>query len=89
MEIVLTQKFLKQLQKQHSLAAVISKQVELFRNNPFHPSLHTEKMEPKKEEIYSFRINKQWRVLFKKKKQDKKGTQELKVFLLAISKHYE
>lgn len=40
------------------------KQFQLFIKNLFHPSLHTEKLEPKKNNIWSFRIDKKFRVIF-------------------------
>jgi mRNA-degrading endonuclease RelE of RelBE toxin-antitoxin system len=41
------------------------KQERLFRQNPFHPSLHTEKLEPKNKQVWSFRIDKTYRVIFR------------------------
>lgn len=41
------------------------KQERLFRQNPFHPSLHTEKLNPKHKEVWSFRIDKKYRILFR------------------------
>lgn len=41
------------------------KQEKLFRKNVFHPSLRTEKLEPKHQELWSFRIDKKYRVLFR------------------------
>ena len=41
------------------------KQEKLFRQNPFHPSLHTEKLEPKGKQVWSFRIDRSYRVLFR------------------------
>jgi len=38
---------------------------EIFRQNPFHPSLHTEKLNPRKKEIWSFRIDYSYRILFR------------------------
>jgi len=40
------------------------KQFELLLVNLFHPSLHTEKLEPKHNNIWSFRIDKSYRVIF-------------------------
>ena len=34
------------------------KQEKIFRQNPLHPSLHTEKLEPKGKQVWSFRITK-------------------------------
>ena len=41
------------------------KQELIFRQNPFHPSLHTEKLNPKNKEVWSFRVDKSYRVLFR------------------------
>lgn len=41
------------------------KQERLFRENPFHPSLHTEKLQPKGKEVWSYRIDRQYRILFR------------------------
>lgn len=40
------------------------KQGELFENNPFHPSLNTEILEPRKMRIWSFRIDRKYRAIF-------------------------
>lgn len=42
----------------------VKKQFLLFLNNIFHPSLHTEKLEPKHRNLWSFRIDKNYRVIF-------------------------
>lgn len=41
------------------------KQEKLFRQNPFHSSLHTEKLEPKGKQMWSFRIDKRYRIVFR------------------------
>jgi mRNA-degrading endonuclease RelE of RelBE toxin-antitoxin system len=41
------------------------KQILIFKNNIFHPSLHTEKLSPKWKEVWSFRIDKRFRVIFR------------------------
>lgn len=40
------------------------KQFQLFIKNLFHPSLNTEKLEPKNKNIWSFRIDRNFRVIF-------------------------
>lgn len=50
--------------KKHNLAERFEKQKLIFETNPFHPSLHTEILEPKHLKIYSFRINQQYRAIF-------------------------
>lgn len=51
------------------LSAVIQRKAEkqerVFRENLFHPSLHTEKLEPKEREVRSFRIDRSYRVIFR------------------------
>lgn len=49
----------KQIQKR------ADKQIVIFKNNPFYPSLHTEKLAPKSKEVWSFRIDKKYRVVFR------------------------
>lgn len=54
---------LKYLQK-HNLSKKFQKQARLFSQNYHHPSLHTEILEPKSLRIYSFRIDRRYRVIF-------------------------
>ncbi len=65
-EIFVTQEFCQRYKK---LPKNIQKKAEakerLFRKNPFHPSLHTEKLIPKKKEVWSFRIDKKYRIIFR------------------------
>ena len=56
------------------------KQEEIFKNNPFHPSLHTEKLSPKFKEVWSFRVDRSYRVLFQFLGEDS-------VLFIAIGKH--
>lgn len=37
----------------------------LFHSNPLHPSLHTEKLHPKGKEVWSFRVDENYRILFR------------------------
>lgn len=56
-------------QRFSELPAPIRRQAErkrrIFCENPFHPSLNTEKLNPKQREVWSFRINKQYRIIFR------------------------
>lgn len=70
----------RQLRK-YSLEKKFQKQVFLFTQNPRHPSLHTEKLEPKEVGLYSFRVDKQFRSIFRIRNGE--------VEILKISKHYE
>jgi len=47
------------------------KQERLFRQNPFHPSLHVEKLEPKNKQLWSFRVDRKYRILFRFINKDK------------------
>lgn len=50
--------------KKRSLFKKFKKQVELFTQNPRHPSLHTEILLPRHLKLYSFRLDKKYRVIF-------------------------
>ncbi len=65
----------------HSLAKKWDKAKKLFENDPSHPSLNTELLEPKNRLIYSFRIDKKYRALFI-------CLQEDKMEVIAVTKHY-
>lgn len=66
MEILLTKEFKEKffcLDK--TIQKKAEKQTNLFKINPFHPSLHTEKLVPKSKEVWSFRIDKKYRIIFR------------------------
>ncbi len=48
----------------HQLEKKFIKQIKLFQQDPRYPSLHTELLKPKSEGVYSFRIDRKYRVLF-------------------------
>ena len=48
----------------YGLREKFAKAKDLFEDNPAHPSLHTELLEPKQFKIYSFRIDRKFRALF-------------------------
>lgn len=50
--------------KKHNLNSKWQKAKELFEENINHPSLNTELLEPKKDDIYSFRLDHKYRALF-------------------------
>lgn len=66
MEVFVTKEFIKRYQ---DLPSSIKKKAErrenIFRRNPYHPSLHTEKLEPKGRQVWSFRIDKSYRIIFR------------------------
>lgn len=69
--------------KKHSLQNKFRKHVELLSQNPRHPSLHVELLEPKQHGIYSFRIDRKYRALFFFRP-DQQGIE-----ILAVTIHYQ
>ncbi|MBL7159053.1 hypothetical protein ISS85_01100 [Candidatus Microgenomates bacterium] len=55
---------LKKILKKHQLEKKFTKQKKLFEKNLQHPSLNTEKLDPKKLNVYSFRLDRKWRAIF-------------------------
>lgn len=41
-----------------------AKRTRIFRENPFHPGLHTEKLHPKDLNAWSFRVDIHYRIIF-------------------------
>jgi len=65
-EIFITEEFERRYRKLPvSIKKKAERKEEAFRQNPFHPSLHTEKLEPRGKEVWSFRIDKKYRVFFR------------------------
>ena len=50
--------------KKAGLIGKYKKQKRFFEHNFRHPSLNTEKLHPKKFNLYSFRIDGKWRAIF-------------------------
>ena len=50
--------------KKHEISKKWEKAKKLFENDPSHPSLNTELLEPRHRLIYSFRIDRRYRALF-------------------------
>jgi len=65
-EIYVTDTFKKlYLELPVSVRRKADKKTELFRQNPFHPSLRTKKLEPHQEEVWSFWVDKNYRIKFR------------------------
>ncbi len=75
----LNERVKKQLEK-FALIKKFEKQQRFFEANPFHPSLNTEKLEPKSVGLYSFRVDKKYRAIFR----IRNGETEI----IHITKHY-
>lgn len=65
----------------HGLAKKWEKAKKLFEKNPSHPSLNTEILEPKHRLIYSFRLDRKYRVIFI-------CLPESRVEVIAVTNHY-
>jgi len=64
--IIVTKEFEKRYRKlPKSIQNKAEKQENIFRENPFHPSLNTEKLVPKNKQIWSMRIDRSYRILFR------------------------
>jgi hypothetical protein len=50
--------------RQHNLEKKFAKAALLFEDNPLHPSLRVEVLQPPQYRIYSFRIDQKYRALF-------------------------
>ncbi len=50
--------------RKRNLLKKFAKQTGFLEHNPFHPSLHTELLEPRHMRIWSFRVDKRYRALF-------------------------
>lgn len=68
--------------EKHDLTKKFNKQLEIFKNNPRYPSLHTEALELQNSELHSFRIDRKYRVIFG---MEKDGTVEI----VDINNHYQ
>ena len=67
--------------KKHGLSKKWEKVKRLFENNPSHPSLNKELLEPKHRLVYSFRIDRKHRALFICLPEDK-------IEIIAVTIHY-
>lgn len=71
-QILVTQEFEKRFQLLPiEVQSKAIKQEKLFCQNPFHPSLNTEKLEPKNKQVWSVRIDKKYRIIFRFLKDNK------------------
>lgn len=64
------------------LSKKFEKQKHIFENNPFHPSLATELLEPRKMRIWSFRLDRKYRAIFIFRTKDT-------IEIIDINNHYQ
>lgn len=72
---------IKEYLQKHALNKKWEKAKKLFENDPCHPSLNTELLEPNRRHIYSFRLDKKYRAIFICLPEDK-------IEIISITKHY-
>ena len=66
MRIILTAEFVSRYDNlPEKIQIKAEKQGKYFRENPFHPSLHTEKLEPHRKEVWSIRVDRKYRIAFR------------------------
>lgn len=68
--------------RKHNIEKSFNKSIKLFLNNPNHPSLNNELLQPKHRGIYSFRINLKYRAIYYYPKSNK-------IEIIAITNHYK
>ena len=68
--------------KKRGLEEKFKKQKTLFEKNPFYHSLRTELLEPKRMRIWSFRLNRKYRVIFIFRERDL-------VEIIDVNDHYQ
>ncbi|EDN65940.1 hypothetical protein BGP_4712 [Beggiatoa sp. PS] len=68
--------------EKHNLLKKYGKVKKLFENNPLHPSLNTEILEPKHRLIYSFRVDIKYRAIFL-------YINDNEIEIIAITNHYK
>ncbi|MBU3925879.1 hypothetical protein KJ763_01785 [Patescibacteria group bacterium] len=73
---------IKKYLKKHELEKKFQKQIKLFQENVFYPSLETELLEPKQMRIWSFRIDRKYRAVFIFREKDL-------VEIVTINNHYK
>ncbi|MDP1538738.1 MAG: type II toxin-antitoxin system mRNA interferase toxin, RelE/StbE family [bacterium] len=65
MKIVYSSEFLKSAKfTPKPIQKKLADLLEIFQSNPFHPKLHTKPLVGKLKGFYSFRITRDWRVIF-------------------------
>ena len=82
MQILPIKPRLNKLIVKHGLKNAYFKQSQLLEKNIRHPSLNVEKLEPKELEVYSFRLDKKYRVLFI-------FQQERIIEIIGVTTHYQ
>lgn len=65
MKVFYTKKFISLYERLPSIIKIkAEKQEKMFKENIFYPSLNTEKLMPKKNNLWSFRVDETYRIVF-------------------------
>jgi addiction module RelE/StbE family toxin len=65
MQVILEQSFLKSARKlPQNIKTKLSELLALLESNPYHPLLHTKKLTGDLTGYFSFRVTREWRVVF-------------------------
>ena len=64
MEVLPLHKEVTEYLRNHQLGRKFSKQIQLVKENIFHPSLNLELLEPRHLHLYSLRIDRKYRAIF-------------------------
>lgn len=66
MQIFVTEEFEKRYKKlPANIKNKAEKQTAVFKENPLHSSLNLEKLEPKNKQLWSIRVDKKYRIVFR------------------------
>lgn len=68
--------------KRRGLEKKFEKQKRLFEENPFHPSLETELLEPQSARFLSFRVDRKYRAIFIFREKDT-------IEIIDVNNHYQ
>ena len=68
--------------KKRGLEKKFEKPRDLFEENPFHPSLETELLEPHSEKFWSFRVDRKYRAIFIFQEKDT-------IEIIDVNNHYQ
>ena len=82
MKIIPLHSEIKNYLRKRNLIKKFEKQKRIFETSPFHSSLKTEILEPKKMRIWSFRVDKKYRAIFIFQKKDV-------IEIIDVNNHYQ
>lgn len=66
MDVLLTRRFQRRFRElPQGIRRKTVRHIEYFRTNPSHPSLHIEKLQPAQLGVWSFRVDRGYRIVFR------------------------